>query len=324
MQRPGPVRPARPARWSAAARLIRPSSQRSMPRCRVVTHDPRQTAVDHGGDAIDRQRRLRDVGAENDLAAIARPSARSWSSAGSEPCKRQHQGPSAARPPARAVSPPGGSRPDPAERPGDGPRRADRISRSSMSGTIVSALAGRSTGRYSQRTPRCVFPSTRTIGQSSRNRATGSASSVADMTTRIKSGRTSAPDFAQQRQRQVAIQVALVKFVEDDGADRFEKRVGQELPGQDALGEEPQAGLGREPSFEADLVADLVAEGPALFLGDPAPRRPAPPRAAAGARSRPGARPTAGPTAGWPAAPASSCPSRGAPPRPPSAPRGPR
>ena len=52
------------------------------------------------------------------------------------------------------------------------------------------------------------------------------------------------PDLAQQRQRQVAIQVALVKFVEDDGADRFEERVGQELPGQDALGQEPQAGLG--------------------------------------------------------------------------------
>ena len=32
MHRPGPVRPARPARWSAEARLIRPSLHRSMPR----------------------------------------------------------------------------------------------------------------------------------------------------------------------------------------------------------------------------------------------------------------------------------------------------
>ena len=94
-----------------------------------------------------------------------------------------------------------------------------------------------------QRTRHALCPRPGTIGQPSRKRATGSASSVADMTTRIKSGRTSRRTSRKQRQRQVAIQVALVKLVEDDGADGFEERVGQELPGEDALGQESQAGL---------------------------------------------------------------------------------
>ena len=50
------------------------------------------------------------------------------------------------------------------------------------------------------------------------------------------------PDLPQQRQRQVAIQVALVELVEDDGTDAFQKRVGQELASQNALGQEAQTG----------------------------------------------------------------------------------
>ena len=52
-----------------------------------------------------------------------------------------------------------------------------------------------------------------------------------------------AADFAQERQREVAVQVALVKLVEDDGTDPFEERVGQELAGEDALGQESERGL---------------------------------------------------------------------------------
>ena len=59
-----------------------------------------------------------------------------------------------------------------------------------------------------------------------------------------------------------------MKFVEHDRADRLEERIGQDLPGEDTLGQEPQAGFRGEPAFESDLVADLIAQAPALLVGD--------------------------------------------------------
>ena len=83
-----------------------------------------------------------------------------------------------------------------------------------------------------------------------------------------------AANFAQKCQRKVAIQVALVKFVENDGPDRFKKRVVQKLAGEDAFGQESEPGSVRKPPVEADLVADLFAEGPSLLIGDPCRRGP--------------------------------------------------
>ena len=88
------------------------------------------------------------------------------------------------------------------------------------------------------------------------------------MTIRIKSGRTVSADLTQEGQSQVAVQVALVKLVEDDGTDVFQKGIGQQLPGQNAFGQESQRRLPRQPSFEANLETDFLAECPPLFLGD--------------------------------------------------------
>ena len=86
MQVPGPVRPALPARWSAEARLIRPVSQRSMPRAasyRTIRARPLSMTV--VTPSI-----VSEVSATFVLRMIFRRSlgrsARSCSSADSDPC----------------------------------------------------------------------------------------------------------------------------------------------------------------------------------------------------------------------------------------------
>ena len=69
-QRPGAVRPARPARWSADARLICSMSSVLMPRYgskRAIRAEP---AVDHDAHAVDGQRGFGDVGGDDDLAPL--------------------------------------------------------------------------------------------------------------------------------------------------------------------------------------------------------------------------------------------------------------
>ena len=88
------------------------------------------------------------------------------------------------------------------------------------------------------------------------------------MTSRIKSGRTVWRTWRRTRKRKVAIQVPLVKLIEDDGTDILQKRVSQELAGEDTFGEEAQPCVSGEASFEPDLEADFFSQGPAAFLGD--------------------------------------------------------
>jgi hypothetical protein len=67
---------------------------------------------------------------------------------------------------------------------------------------------------------------------------------------------------------EVGIEVALMKFVEDDDVDAAQVRVGHEAAGEDAFGEEAEAGAGSGDVFEADLIADGFAEALAQFGGD--------------------------------------------------------
>ena len=193
--------------------------------------------------------------------------ARSWSSAGSDPWRgwttapRSRASGSTSFCTRRISAIPGRK-----TRTWPGSRSSARTSR--IAGTTDSGLAGRVAGRYSTSTGK-LRPGTSRTGQSPRNRATGSASRVADITTRIRSGRTSRRTSREQGDRQVAVDAPLVELVEHDGADAFQEGVGQELTVEDALGLDPQAGRRGDPPLEADLVADLAAQAPALLLGDP-------------------------------------------------------
>ena len=68
MARPGPVRPARPARWLARGLADAGHLERGQPGPGRMAGDARQAAIDHGGDAIDGDGTFGDVGGEDDLA----------------------------------------------------------------------------------------------------------------------------------------------------------------------------------------------------------------------------------------------------------------
>ncbi len=138
-------------------------------------------------------------------------------------------------------------------------------------GAMTSALAGRVLGWYSTETG-CSAPfhgDDRAAAQEPCDRL-GVERRRHDDHDQL--GPDLAPDLVDECQGEVGIQVALVELVKNDGADRFQKRIAHQLPGENALGEESQPRCRAEPLFEAHLVADLAAESPAPLLGDPGRR----------------------------------------------------
>ena len=67
------------------------------------------------------------------------------------------------------------------------------------------------------------------------------------------------------RERDVAIEMPLVKFVEENRADVAQLRILDQLTQQDAFRDEADARAFRDDVLEADLVSDFVAE-PAIPL----------------------------------------------------------
>ena len=78
-----------------------------------------------------------------------------------------------------------------------------------------------------------------------------------------------APGLPRQRDREIGVHAALVKLVEDDRAEAGEERIGLQARGQHAFGDDEQLRVRGEAALEANLPADLAAEGPAAFAGDP-------------------------------------------------------
>lgn len=77
-------------------------------------------------------------------------------------------------------------------------------------------------------------------------------------------------EAAEEGEREVGFEVTLVKFVEDDGGDVAEGGVLGDAAGEHTFGEETEAGAGAGDFFEADLVADGLAELFAEFERDAA------------------------------------------------------
>ena len=67
-------------------------------------------------------------------------------------------------------------------------------------------------------------------------------------------------------ERDVAVEMALVKFIEENRGDAAQLRILNELSQEDSFGDEADAGAIGRDVFEADLVADFVTE-PAVALG---------------------------------------------------------
>ena len=76
--------------------------------------------------------------------------------------------------------------------------------------------------------------------------------------------------FPQVAHGQVRVQAALVELVENHGPDALQIGVIRQLARQAALGHDPQARVLAADLLEAHAVADLLAEGPAVLLGNAA------------------------------------------------------
>ena len=69
-------------------------------------------------------------------------------------------------------------------------------------------------------------------------------------------------------ERDVAIEVPLVKLVEDDHADAAEAGIGEHLAQEHALGHEANARPGGADAVEPNLVPDFLAEPRLSLKGD--------------------------------------------------------
>ena len=196
----GPVRPARPARWLAEAWLMRPTCKVGRPdhgewpamRARPLSI----TAV----DALDGDGAFRDVGGEDDLALRRTGrTARSCSSGDWSPCSGRSSQPRRGRA-RRRPSARGGSRRRRAGRRARGRRGRGDACRSSARGHLLFERRGgmRRVLDFERDT---AGPRSAGRGQPPRYAAMGAASSVADITTRRRSGRGCAGGGAAARAR---------------------------------------------------------------------------------------------------------------------------
>ena len=85
---------------------------------------------------------------------------------------------------------------------------------------------------------------------------------------KLEVGASGALQFFDEAKREVAHQVALVKLVEQHRADAGQARVVLQAAQQHALGDELDFGFGAGVVFEANLIADFVAEPGRAFPRD--------------------------------------------------------
>ena len=196
-----PGAPGAPGALRAARAAHRLDLQRRQPAPRRVPRDPREAAVDHGDHAVDRHRRLGDVRREDHLALarrahrrvlLARRAGRRAAAVIDEVVDRDRLGDVL------------GDAPDLARAGQEHQHVAvELVLREAAHAPTPTCLpSGRSSGCST-----CsivtgnVRPSDRTTGAPPRNAATGSASSVADITTSTSSGRRCAQPLDQARAR---------------------------------------------------------------------------------------------------------------------------
>src|SRR5947208_2166244 len=70
-------------------------------------------------------------------------------------------------------------------------------------------------------------------------------------------------------QRQVAVELAFVKFIKDDDGSGFQVRIVVQHAEQDARRDDDDAGLRAALPIEADVIAYLVTNPAASLGGDP-------------------------------------------------------
>ena len=245
----------------------------------VVARDLLQSGVDHRRHAGHRQRRLRDVGGDDDSpSSEVAESARILRGRVERSVQRNKLD----------VVPRGYL-----------PLLADRLDRSPALPAGSTARcpwsrqhAGRarpqsiSPGAYSI-VSGCSVPGTSMIGQSaeeSRHRLRIERCRHHD-DAKIGSRQ---PGLLRQREAEIGVDAPLVKFVDDDRRDIAQQRIVLKVGGEDALGDDEEARVAGELPLEADVPADFAADASSRVRRRcAAPSRARPPAAAASSSTRP-------------------------------------
>ena len=274
------MRPARPARWVAEARDTRRTSRRGSPdhgEWEATRASPESTTAvtpsmvtEVSATLVERITLRRGPGR----------TARSCSSGERSPWSGRTSSPSRAAKEAQACA---------ARRISAIPGRKTSTSPSGVSVTTRRTVEAT---RSSSRSSRAASAGERCSTATSKSRPserTDGASEEAGHRRRVERGRHDDElqirargllEAAQQRQRQVALEVALVELVEHDHAHAGQAGLGDQPAGEQPLGDEAQPRPGPGHLLEADLPADRLA-GPLPQLLGHAPRRHAgrePPR----------------------------------------------
>ena len=105
------------------------------------------------------------------------------------------------------------------------------------------------------------------IGQSPRNAATGCGVERRrhDQDAQLRSRQ---PRLSGQGKAEIGVHASLVELIDDERRDIAQQRIVLQIRGEDAFGDDEQPRVARELAIEADVPADLAADGPAALVGD--------------------------------------------------------
>ena len=235
----------------------------------LVARHPRQAGIDHDADALDGQRGLGDRGRQHHLAlALRRRRDGAVLHGGVERAEQRHDLDRSHRESARREnSACGGFRRHPAGTPA--PSRDRRAAPSRSHPPSAARAAHRPCGRDSASRPERRGLRWQSTGASPSSLPTRAPSSVADITRMRRSSRKPGLRVARQRQAQIGIERTLVKFVEQHGGDAGQFGIVENLPRENALGDDLDPRRARDLGAEADAIADGLAGALAERLRHP-------------------------------------------------------
>ena len=241
---PGAVRPARPRRWSALARLAAWVDSTGSPvatSTRTCRRRPASTTTRTPGTVTELSATLVASTTRRARPTAAGASTRSWSSAGTDPCNSSTSTPAVARDRASSRA---------QRRSSPRPGRKTSTSPSSLPSASTTTAAVRDSiaswaepGRYRVSTSNIGVVASIT-GASPRACATGPVCKRGrhDQDPQVRSQRPA--DVERQRQPEIRVDGPLVELVEHHAGHALEGRVGLEAPQQQPLGDDLDADVG--------------------------------------------------------------------------------
>ena len=85
--------------------------------------------------------------------------------------------------------------------------------------------------------------------------------------------RSRGPCLFHERETDIRVHAAFVKFIHDDRGDIAQQRIVLQVCGEDAFGDHEEARVSSEVALEPDVPAHLAADRPAPFIRDPSRHR---------------------------------------------------